>query len=85
MPVIVFKKNLLLPVGEVSFWSISVGEGFPQRHQGDQTQHRSSNMVMYVISGTPRRDLDDRNALFVVEEDGSFIRQDLLPCTVITG
>ena len=64
------KKDLLLSVGEFSFWTISVGEGFPQRHQGYQTQHKSTNMGMYVISGTPRRDLDARNALFVLEEDG---------------
>lgn len=45
-----------------------MGEGFPQRHQGYQTQHQSTNMGMYV-SGTPRRDLDARNAL-VVEANG---------------
>lgn len=47
MPVILPKKkkkkeeSLLLSVDEVSFWSISVAEGIPQRHQGYQTQHQA--------------------------------------------
>lgn len=76
--IIVIKKILLLlPDGEASFWSVSVGEGIPQRHQGYQTQH---GQIWACTSAELRG--GTRNASVVADEVGSFIRQDLLLCTM---
>lgn len=64
-PLFLFAIALLLSAGEVSLWSVSVGEGFPQRHQGYQTQQgqiwaRTSS----ELRGGPR------DASVVADEDG---------------
>lgn len=68
---------LLLPDGEASFRSYSVGEGIPQRHQGYQTQQGQ----IWACTSSELRG-GTRNASVVADQVGSFIRQDLLLCTM---
>lgn len=56
---------LLLSAGEVSLWSVSVGEGFPQRHQGYQTQQGQ----IWACTSSELRG-GSRDASVVADEDG---------------
>lgn len=78
------KKKLLLSVGEVSFWYVSVLEGIPQRHQGYQTQHEAQIWACTsaeLLSGAGRENLEMPRCV----EMASFIRHDPPPHTVLTS